>query len=54
MAATRQAQSKKRSKRTVRYEKGQKIRGVLLLDKIPTRQRRNKETFVNISMTCTL
>lgn len=54
MAATRQPKAKKHSKRTVRYEKGQKIQGILLLDKTPTRSRRNRETCLNISMTCTL
>lgn len=37
MAATRRTKTKKPTKRTVRYEKGQKIQGFLLLDKTPTR-----------------
>ena len=54
MAATRKRKAAKRSKRTVRYEKGQKIQGLLLLDKTPTRSTRNRQTVLNISMTCTL
>ena len=54
MAAIRQAKTKNQSKRTVRYEKGQKIRGMLLLDTTPTRSRRNRENFVNILITATL
>ncbi len=54
MAATRQTKARKTTKQTIRYEKGQKIRSLLLLDKTPTRSRRHRENFVNISMTCTL
>ena len=52
--AKHQAKSKKRSNRTVKYEKGQKVQRLLLLDRTPTRSKRNRETVWNISMTCTL
>jgi hypothetical protein len=54
MAKPHTSKAKNRTTRTVRYEKGQKIKGFLFLNKTPTRSERNKETVLNISMTCTL
>ena len=54
MATKRQKKSSSRSQRTVRYEKGHKVQRLLLLDKNPSRAKRNRETSLSISMTCTL
>lgn len=52
--AKRQTNKKTRSGRTVKYEKGHKVQRLLLLDKTPTRSKRNRQTVLNISMSCVL
>jgi hypothetical protein len=47
-------QAKNRSNKTVKYEKGHRVQRFLLLDKTPSRSKRNRQTLLNISMTCTL
>jgi hypothetical protein len=51
--ATRQKTTKKSANTTIKYEKGQKIQRQLLF-KTPTRSRQNRQTLLNISMTCAL
>jgi hypothetical protein len=43
-----------RSNKTVRYEKAHKIQRLLLLDRKPVLSKRNRQTLLNISMTCAL
>jgi hypothetical protein len=48
--AKRQTKKTARSNTTIKYEKGHKIKRLLT----PTRSKKNRETLLNISMTCTL
>jgi hypothetical protein len=52
--AKRQTKKPARSQKTVRYEKGHKVQRLLLLERTPSRSKRDRQTCWNISMTCTL
>lgn len=52
--ARRQTKKTTRSQKTVKYEKGHKVQRLLLLERTPSRSKRDQQTCWNISMTCTL
>lgn len=52
--AKRQTKKSTRTQKTVKYEKGHKVQRLLLLERMPSRSRRDRQTCWNISMTCTL
>lgn len=52
--AKHQTKKSPRSHKTVKYEKGHKVQRLLLLERTPSRSRRDRQTSWNISMTCTL